>query len=304
MREIKNNISDDRISSDATVIGLGAMGGVLAQTLISRGKRVTVWNRTPGKAARLAALGARVAADPAEAIAASPVTILIVLNDASVHAVLDAAGKDMSNRSIVNLSSGRIQEVAVIAARVTAAGGRYLAGSILAYPREIGLEDAPILYSGDRSVMNDHEALLTLLAGGSRFVDEDWGRAKTLSWSLYVQYWSALGGFFEGVSLARTIGMSATEYAEWVNSVLAPFYGRGITDAARRLDASDFSGDQASIDVHAQAVTFVTEILGAAGVGSLTSQALGAYIRQAQEAGLGDRDISAVAEVVRSNAKP
>jgi 3-hydroxyisobutyrate dehydrogenase-like beta-hydroxyacid dehydrogenase len=291
-----------RFTSDATVIGLGAMGSVLAQTLISQGKRVTVWNRTPEKAARLAALGAAVAADPAAAIAASPVTILIVLNDAAVHAVLDAASQDMADRSIVNLSSGRIEGAAAIAARVGAAGGRYLTGSILAYPREVGLPDAPILYSGDRSVMNDNEALLMLLAGGSRFVDEDWERAKTLSWSLYVQYWSALGGFFEGVNLARTIGMSAKDYANWVKTVVAPFYGRGITDVARRLDASDFSGDQATIDVHEQGVRFVTEVLAAAGVGSLTNEAFGVYIRKAQDAGLGDRDISALAHIVRSKA--
>ncbi|MEU4578356.1 NAD(P)-binding domain-containing protein [Nonomuraea sp. NPDC023979] len=63
-------------STAVTVVGLGPMGLVLAETLLGKGLTLTVWNRTPGKADALAAKGARRAATVAEAVAASPVTIL------------------------------------------------------------------------------------------------------------------------------------------------------------------------------------------------------------------------------------
>ncbi len=40
--------------SEITVISLGVMGSALAQTLLQPGYKVTVWNRTPSKAADLA----------------------------------------------------------------------------------------------------------------------------------------------------------------------------------------------------------------------------------------------------------
>jgi 3-hydroxyisobutyrate dehydrogenase len=47
-------------------IGLGIMGSAMAENLIKNGFEVTVWNRTPGKAARLRELGAKWADSPAE----------------------------------------------------------------------------------------------------------------------------------------------------------------------------------------------------------------------------------------------
>lgn len=44
--------------SDVTVIGLGQMGAVLAETLLKAGLSVTVWNRTPARAASVVRHGA------------------------------------------------------------------------------------------------------------------------------------------------------------------------------------------------------------------------------------------------------
>lgn len=285
-------------SSDVSVIGLGAMGRVLAQTLLDGGRRVTVWNRSPDKAAPLKAAGAAVAATPAEAVAASPVTILVVLNEAAVNEVLDQILPAAAGRAIVNLSSGRPPKVAELAARVTGAGGRFLSGSILANPRHIGLADAPLLYSGDRSVMDEFGGELRLFGGRTQFVNETWGGAKSLSYPLYIQAFSALSGFVEGVSLARRQGMAASEYADWVKTILAPFYGRIISDVAHRLDTSEFSGDQSTVDTHHESVVLMTEMLNAAGVQSKTLEAFEGYLRQAQAAGRGGDDVASIASAV------
>lgn len=42
-----------------TVLGTGAMGAALAETLLGAGHPTTVWNRTPGRADPLAAKGPR-----------------------------------------------------------------------------------------------------------------------------------------------------------------------------------------------------------------------------------------------------
>ncbi|MFC4776840.1 NAD(P)-dependent oxidoreductase [Paenibacillus sp. GCM10023252] len=68
-------------------IGLGVMGFGMASNLLKKGFEVTVYNRTPGKAEQLAALGAKQAESPAAAAEASDVIITIISNDEAVREV-------------------------------------------------------------------------------------------------------------------------------------------------------------------------------------------------------------------------
>jgi 3-hydroxyisobutyrate dehydrogenase-like beta-hydroxyacid dehydrogenase len=73
-------------------IGLGYMGAPMAARLLAAGHRLTVWNRTPSKAAALAEQGARVAGSPAEAAATAEVTITMVADPAALEAVVFGPG--------------------------------------------------------------------------------------------------------------------------------------------------------------------------------------------------------------------
>ncbi|NEE62006.1 NAD(P)-dependent oxidoreductase, partial [Streptomyces sp. SID8455] len=71
-----------------TLLGLGAMGTALARTWLAAGHPLTVWNRSPGRSTELALRGARVAATAADAVAASPLVVTCLLDDASVREAL------------------------------------------------------------------------------------------------------------------------------------------------------------------------------------------------------------------------
>ncbi|MGJ6960519.1 NAD(P)-binding domain-containing protein [Streptosporangium sp. G11] len=73
-----------------TVIGLGAMGRALAGAFLDNGHPTTVWNRTAGKGGELAERGATEVATAAEAIAASPIVVICVLDYDAVRDVLGA----------------------------------------------------------------------------------------------------------------------------------------------------------------------------------------------------------------------
>jgi len=64
------------------------MGGAMAANIARAGFPLTVWNRTPGRTAGLAELGASVGRSPAEVAAASDVTIVCVSDTPDVEAVL------------------------------------------------------------------------------------------------------------------------------------------------------------------------------------------------------------------------
>src|SRR5512133_3524125 len=66
-------------------LGLGIMGSRMAANLVRAGHTVTVWNRTPGRARALSALGASVAATPREAVAGAEVIITMLATPAAVE---------------------------------------------------------------------------------------------------------------------------------------------------------------------------------------------------------------------------
>jgi 3-hydroxyisobutyrate dehydrogenase len=70
-------------------IGLGTMGYAMAANLLNKGFDVTVYNRTAAKAEQLRALGAAVAATPADAARGRSVVITMVSNDDSIRDVYD-----------------------------------------------------------------------------------------------------------------------------------------------------------------------------------------------------------------------
>src|SRR5918999_1370413 len=105
-----------------SILGLGAMGHALASCLLEQGHTVTIWNRTPGKAASLIAQGAREVKAAADAIAASEVTLICVLDYAASGSIIDDAASALSGRALVNLTNGTPAQARATAERVAGLG--------------------------------------------------------------------------------------------------------------------------------------------------------------------------------------
>lgn len=67
--------------------GLGLMGGGMARRLLTAGFPLTVYNRNPQKSAALAAMGARVAATPAEAASQAQIVFSMVADDEASRSI-------------------------------------------------------------------------------------------------------------------------------------------------------------------------------------------------------------------------
>ena len=111
------------------IAGLGRMGGAMAARLLETGAGLVVWNRSPGKTAELEAQGAAVATTPA-ALAAQCDAIITILTDAAAQDAvfggpdgLLAAG---AGKLFIEMSTVRPADMQALAARVRAAGGRFV----------------------------------------------------------------------------------------------------------------------------------------------------------------------------------
>ncbi|MFE2931726.1 NAD(P)-dependent oxidoreductase [Streptomyces sp. NPDC059221] len=180
-----------------TLLGLGAMGTALARTWLDAGHPLTVWNRSPGRAEPLAALGARVAGSVAEAVAASGLVVLCLLDDASVDETLD--GVDLTGKDLVNLTTSTPALARSRAAWAHGRGARFVDGGIMAVPPMIGVPDSGgyIFYSGSRALFDAHRDTLAVPTGTS-YTGEDAGSAALHDVALL----SAMNGMFGGVAHA------------------------------------------------------------------------------------------------------
>lgn len=200
--------------TDVTVLGLGSMGHALAAAFLANGHQVTVWNRTPGKADDLVALGAIRAQSPKEAVEASQVVVACVLDYPTLHGVLDWDA--LAGRTLINLTNGT-----PVQARETAKlhDGEYVDGGIMAVPPMIGGPGSLVLYSGSRPAFEQYEELLGEL-GATRFLGEDAGLAALIDLSLLSGMYGMFGGVAHSVALAESGGLDP---AEFTTSLLAPW---------------------------------------------------------------------------------
>ncbi|MGW2850013.1 NAD(P)-binding domain-containing protein, partial [Streptomyces sp. NPDC001274] len=76
----KKTVETSGVKAPLTLLGLGAMGTALARAWLAEGHPLTVWNRTPARAAALVGEGARAADDAAAAVAANRLVVVCLLD--------------------------------------------------------------------------------------------------------------------------------------------------------------------------------------------------------------------------------
>jgi len=145
--------------ASVSVLGLGDMGTAIARTLADRGHHTTVWNRS----ARDAPTGTRRVASPTEAVAASPVTLVCVLDQPAARETLEAAGAALAGRVVVNLTSGTPAQARETAAWLGEHGAEHLDGSVMADPENVGTPQTSFLYSGSQPAFDTHRTMLDSL---------------------------------------------------------------------------------------------------------------------------------------------
>lgn len=225
----------DADRSPVTIIGLGPMGQALAGSFLKNGHPTTVWNRSIGKADALVVQGASLAATVADAIAASPLVIVCVLDYNAVHAILDPVGDVLKGRTLVNLTADSPKRAREMAGWAAGHGIDYLDGAIMTPTPTIGQPTAVVLYSGATDVYEKHRPTLASLGGTATHLGTDPGRAAAFDVALLDIYWTFVSGYVHALTLARAENISAKELAVYAQGITGILPGI-MTDFARQVD--------------------------------------------------------------------
>ncbi len=272
-------------------VGVGEMGGRMARRLLDAGHELVVWNRTPARAEALVAAGARAAASPARAAAGADVVVTMVADPAALRAVTEGregvAAGIAPTATLIEMSTVGPEAVSRLAA---------------ALPAGTGLLDAPVL----GSVHEADDGRLTIFVGGPAPLAERWrpllehlgaplrvgehgagAAAKLVANSTLFAVVGALG---EALALARGLGLSD----EAAFAVLAA--GPLAAQADRRRQAIE-TGDYAArfaLSLARKDADLVAAAADRAGVDVRLARAARSWLADAEAAGAGGRDYSAV----------
>ena len=148
---------DNFNKKNISVIGLGSMGFALAETLLKADFNISVWNRTSSKAQKLENKGANICSTPNEAFKNSQYIVASLSNYEVWNNIIDSnqIDMDLSGKTIIQLTTGSIEEVTALNDWVKKYNGDLLEGIISCFPSQIGTEESLILLAGSDNSINN-----------------------------------------------------------------------------------------------------------------------------------------------------
>ena len=277
--------------SVVAVVGLGAMGSRVARRLLEAGHELVVWNRTAERAAPLVEAGAVAAATPAEAAARAEAVLTMVADPAALRDVTEggegvAAGV-REGATVIEMSTVGPDAVRRLAAVLE---------------ERAGLLDAPVL--GSRS--EAEAGTLTIFVGGPDDLVARWtpllsvlgsplhvgpvgsgAAAKLVANTTLVGTIGVLG---ESLALAEGLGLSREKAFE---VLAATPLGAQAERRRESIDSGEYP-PRFALYLARKDAELVVSAAREANVDLRLTEAARSWLAEAEEAGLGDRDYSAV----------
>lgn len=212
-------------SNRVTVIGLGTMGSAIARAFLTSGFHTTVWNRTASRTAPLVEAGATATDTVSQAVAASPLTVICVLDSGAVEqvlAALDDQGAVLTDRVLVNVTSGTPAQARAIAHWADERGAQHLDSKIMGDPPYVGTDQIMFPFSGSRTAFDAQAPILRAL-GAIAYHGEDPGLAAVEFMGQVAASYEVLIGFLHTLRLVQAEGADVIDFSRRMAGTIAMF---------------------------------------------------------------------------------
>lgn len=273
------------------------MGYKMAQLYAEAGYEVTVWNRTKSKAE---GLKAKVAESATEAMSASDIIIICLLDSDTVHAVLDSIQDKslLKGKTIINYTSANPDDVEKIEQLLNGDGAQYINGGILTSPDHLALPGTTILYAGDKDAYDALKDAIAVTAGNPKYVGNKAAASPAADLATLSIVYSVYIGMMYGAALCESAGISLDTFSD-IFSTAIPEYMDFLNDELNAVKKNDFTATQTSISSNVLATQRVADALVNAGLTPDFPKAIALLIKNAEQRGYGDEELAAVIKVIR-----
>jgi 3-hydroxyisobutyrate dehydrogenase-like beta-hydroxyacid dehydrogenase len=220
-------------------LGTGLLGSGFVHHLLATASGVSVWNRTAAKAAPFVALGARVAATPAEAVDDAQRIHLCLQSDESVDEVL-AALLPAADPSAIIIDHTTVSPdgAAARAERLAAAGRQFLHAPVFMSPASARDAKGIMMVSGPEDVYVKVDAALSAMTGDLWYLGAEPRRAAGMKLVGNSMLIAIAAGLADTLALAKAAGLTPAD-AMAVLDRLKP--GGAISIRGKRMADGDFT---------------------------------------------------------------
>jgi 3-hydroxyisobutyrate dehydrogenase len=190
-----------------TVLGLGNMGRAFAAVALEKGHQVTVWNRSPNRAADLVSSGATEADTPERAVADSDVTLVVVADDDAVLDVCRGAGVlgALPPHSVLAIVSTVAPETVRHLAEIGPAS-RVLDAPVMGSPAAVAAGHGSFLVGGPLTTVSSLDSLWSDLGSGYTYCG-DVGSGATMKVVSNLLLITGVAALAEAIATARGQGI-------------------------------------------------------------------------------------------------
>lgn len=275
------------------VIGLGLMGSALTERLLENGYRVVVWNRTREKSKALVARGAEWSDNP---LAACDRVIISLYTSEIVEAVLDQLEAGLhAGQILLDTTTGEPEQTAALGSRLVARGVRYLDAPISGSSEQARRGEATVIVGGPRETFEACADLWRVMCQKVFHVGPC-GSAARMKLITNLVLGLNRAALAEGLAFAEAIGVAPAAALEVMAGSMA--YSRAMDAKGRKMIEHDFTV-QARLSQHLKDVRLMLQAAGEAGMPLPLADTHRRLMEQAEAAGLGELDNSAIIEVLR-----
>ncbi len=279
------------------VLGMGRMGHAVAARLLEGGHDVTVWNRTPGRADDLCAVGAEEASSIADAVSGRQLVITSLADDAAALAVVvgdgGVAGALDTNATCADMSTVSPEAAAQLA---DATGGRSLASPILGGPADVEDGTATYLVSGPRARFEQAGAAYDTLGDSVRYLGEELPLALQLKLVANYLLLSGVVVLGEAIATAQAVGVREEVLRGFLEG--SPLVAPALRNRLDALIEGKHDG-WFTTPLGAKDVGLVEGLARREGVRLPVADLVKRRYEEAAAAGHADEDLTAVIELVR-----
>jgi len=282
---------------DIAVLGVGRMGSALAVRLLDGGHRVTVWNRSKGKAADVVSAGAREAASVKDAVRDADVVITMLANDEAVRAVALGELRSSGGDQTIYVNTSTVSP-ALNSELAKAFPGRFVAMPVLGSPDAVRAGEATYLAGDDGSAVNRLAPVLASLSSSvHRYHTPSEATAAKLATNLLLL--SQITALAESFAVGRSGGLSDDQLRDLLgsSSIVAP----GIKNRFEAVLTGPQDGWWTTV-LGAKDAGLAIGVAQAAHVDLPEAEAVKRLYDQAAASGLDHSDIAAVTDLYRQPA--
>ena len=271
------------------------MGSPFCLRLLGEGHEVTVYNRSSDKLTHLISKGANITTNPFDAIANSKIIIMMLSGYSAITEVLFSTPIDMKDKLFVQMGTISPNESRELFTRISRLGAKYIEAPVLGSIPEALSGKLIVMVGGSLDDFNYVVPILDCL-GENPILIGDVGTATALKLAMNQLIAALTTAFSLSLGFCMRNGVDTEIYMDVVrkSALYAQTYDKKLKKyLERNFDGANFSAKHLNKDVNlflADAESLGMDCSSLQGIAKITTQAI--------KQGLGDKDYSAIYEII------